>query len=94
MLNLDLYKGKTQGERQNTFNVVTNLSQRYRGFGHVIFMDNFYTSVPLFSALYTSGFMAVGTLRESRKYLPSETLRKNKKTGETASERPNTMAAE
>ncbi|XP_003727691.1 piggyBac transposable element-derived protein 4-like [Strongylocentrotus purpuratus] len=78
VLNLDLYEGKTQGERQNTFNVVTNLSQNYRGFGHVIFMDNFYTSVPLFNALYTSGFMAVGTLRENRKYLPSETVGKKK----------------
>ena len=76
ILNAELYEGKTSGDTQNPTNVVKNIVRPYRGQGSIIVMDNFYTSVPLLTSLYSEGFMAVGTLRENRKELPKDTVGK------------------
>ena len=51
-------------------NVVKKLSQSITGKNHQLFMDNFFTSVPLFKDLLQNGIYACGTLRRDRKYLP------------------------
>lgn len=78
ILNAELYEGKNGGEAQTPGKVVQKLVQPYRGRGHIIFTDNFYTSVDLYSKLYLDGCMAVGTLRENRKELPRDSVGKKK----------------
>ena len=41
---------------------------------HCVFMDNFYSSVRLFSDLFIRGTYAVGTVRNYRKHLPRDTI--------------------
>lgn len=46
---------------------------------HIVTMDSFYTGVPLFKKLHEIGTLAVGTVRSSRKFLPTDiTDKKNK----------------
>ena len=78
VLNAELYEGKTRGKAQNPYNMVKKIVQPYRGQGSIIFMDNFYTSVPLLNSMYSDSFMAVGTLRENRKDLPNDTVGEKK----------------
>jgi hypothetical protein len=42
------------------------------GKGHIVTIDNFFTSVPLFLDLLDKGIMATGTLRGNRKYVPKK----------------------
>ena len=54
---LKIYTGK-EGNRPETDhdgNVVHKLSQDFHGKGHCIYMDNFFTSIPLFDELRTKG---------------------------------------
>ena len=59
VLNAELYEGKTSGEAQNPHNVDKNIVQPYRGQGSIIFMNNFYMSVPLLNSLYSDGFITM-----------------------------------
>ena len=59
--------------------VVMDLMQRYLGKGHKLFVDNFYTSIPLFSDLLNHGTFAAGTMVSNRKHFPQDlALMKNR----------------
>ena len=53
-------------------NVVIKLTRSIIGRNHRLFMDNFFTSVPLFQDLLNEQTYACGTLRRDRKYLPDD----------------------
>lgn len=59
-----------KGEGLQGRNVVKDLLADLGGKGHIVTMDNFFTSVPLFLDLQNRGIMAMGTLRANRKYVP------------------------
>jgi hypothetical protein len=59
-----------KGEGFQGHNVVMQLLKDLVGKGHIVTIDNFFTSVPLFLDLLENGIMATGTLRENRKYVP------------------------
>ena len=52
--------------------VVLNLTEPYAHKGYRLFVDNWYTSVPLFLELERRGILACGTVRSNRKFLPKE----------------------
>ncbi|XP_068095881.1 piggyBac transposable element-derived protein 4-like [Hyperolius riggenbachi] len=53
--------------------------------GYHLYLDNFYTSVPLFKFLFDAQTVACGTLRANRKGLPEEVVHKKLKKGEMCS---------
>ncbi len=62
------------------YRVVMDLMEPYQGKGHLLFMDNFYTSFDLVYDLKIKGTFSVGTIRSNRKNFP-EDLKVDKKTG-------------
>ena len=60
-------------------NVVRKLTRSVTGRNHCVFMDNFFTSVPLFLQLLDDDIYACGTLRKDRKYLPEDLKQVSKK---------------
>ena len=48
------------------------LMDGYLDKNHVVIMDNFFSSIPLFSDLLTRSTYACGTIRANRKYLPED----------------------
>ncbi|KAK9687125.1 Transposase IS4 [Popillia japonica] len=65
----DLTGDPTQMASQN---VTLNLIQDLLGDGRTLYVDNFYTSVPLAYQLLEQKTHLVGTLRFNRKYIPTE----------------------
>jgi hypothetical protein len=72
--NLDVYTGATEGKREKglAYAVVMKMMDQYLDKNHVVVMDNFFTSVPLFLDLLTRSTYACGTVRLNRKFLPEE----------------------
>lgn len=62
--------------------IVKNLLGGLENRGHVVYMDNFYSSVNLFLELKNRGFGACGTVRANRKNLPLEIKYLKKKKGD------------
>ena len=54
--------------------VVLKLTESIRGHHHQVFVDNFFTSFPLFNTLLSHQIYAVGTGRPNRKEFPSDLL--------------------
>jgi len=73
-LNLDVYTGATEGKSEKgiAYDVVMKMVDQYLNKNHVVVMDNFFTSVPLFMDLLTSSTYACGTVRLNRKFFPEE----------------------
>ncbi|XP_064460258.1 piggyBac transposable element-derived protein 4-like [Ornithodoros turicata] len=69
-----VYKGRREMPSTNglAFDVVTGLCRDYLDQGYTIFMDNFYTSTPLFKHLLERGTFACGTTRKDRRGFPPE----------------------
>lgn len=63
---------KAESEFGIYFDIVTKLCNPLIGNSHTIFMDNLYSSVPLFRQLLNDKIYAAGTVRRRRKYFPSE----------------------
>ncbi|XP_068129533.1 piggyBac transposable element-derived protein 4-like [Hyperolius riggenbachi] len=61
--------------------------------GYHLYVDNFYSSVPLFKYLFSAQTPACGTVRANRKGLPPQVLTKKLKSGETYSNRNNELLA-
>ena len=59
--------------------VVLKLVDPICGYGYLIYMDNLYTSLQLFTELRLQGFGSCSTLRLSRRGLPSEVKRSLKR---------------
>jgi hypothetical protein len=85
--NFQIYVGKSQnvGEEEQrarrdstlAHGVVVDLLGGHENKGHVVAMDNYFTSVRLFKDLLGKGIYATGTLRSNRVGIPS--ILKNKK---------------
>ena len=69
-----IYTGKEQGVQQKDLGrrVVMDLMEKFLDKGYVLFMDNYYSSVPLFQELSSRGTLACGTVRSNRKGLPTD----------------------
>ena len=64
--------------------VVLKLMDNRLDKGHVLFIDNFYTSVPLAKTLLEKKTYVCGTVRRNRKNLPEAVVSSKLKKGETA----------
>ena len=83
-----LYTGKEdRAETGLAHHVVVDLvdDERLQGKGHVIVMDNFYSSPSLFHDLLSRGFHACGTVRKDRKGLPKDVCTATLQKGEIIS---------
>jgi hypothetical protein len=58
------------GEAKTGYSVVMNLMEPLHGRGHMVFIDNFFTSVKLLVDMVERGTYATGTVRSSRIGLP------------------------
>ena len=75
VLTFQIYTGAMAKDASNSskslgHRVVMDLLQPYLGKGHRLFVDNFYTSIPLFLDLLEHGTYATGTIVSTRKYFP------------------------
>jgi hypothetical protein len=74
LLDWDVYTGKDNNPVAPgcglAHNVVLKLVKDYENLGHIIYMDNFYSSPELFDALKSKNTGACGTVRLNRKNLP------------------------
>ncbi|KAK3748585.1 hypothetical protein RRG08_011667 [Elysia crispata] len=71
MSNFQVYTGREAGQE-----LVKDLVAPYHHTGMRVYMDNFYTGVPLLCELATLGIGGCGTVRANRKFLPTELLPK------------------
>ena len=67
-----------------TERIPATLMQKYSNKGHHLFIDNYYTSIPLASYLLQNGTQVTGTIRDSRKHFPIELKRMQLGKGEAA----------
>jgi hypothetical protein len=74
VLRFDVYTGATSKKNEQSlgYSVVMGLMEGYLDKNHIVIMDNFFTSIPLFSDLLTRSTYACGTVRADRKYLPED----------------------
>ena len=79
LYNFQIYTGKDEGvqEKGLSHRVVMDLCTPLFGTSAHIYMDNYYSSVPLFHDLHVHGILACGTVRANRKGLPNRLLPKN-----------------
>ena len=68
------------GELGKTDRVVISLRKDVTHQGHHLYINNFYTSVPLVLSLASQGVHTCGTIRSDRKYYPHDLLYRNAKT--------------
>lgn len=73
--------------------IVWQLIQPLLGKGYHLYVDNFYTSLPLFRHLYLKNTVACGTARTNRKGFPQRLVAKKLKQGEMASMRTEEVLA-
>ena len=55
---------------RNGCNVVKRLVNLFHGMGHVVVMDNFFTSMELFECLMSKGMYATCTIQSERRGIP------------------------
>jgi hypothetical protein len=72
VLKFDVYAGAKEKKRETNlaYNVVMALLEGYLDKNYIVLMDNYFSSVPLFSDLLNRATYACGTVRANRKYLP------------------------
>ncbi|XP_063757603.1 piggyBac transposable element-derived protein 4-like [Eleginops maclovinus] len=72
--NFQVYTGRKAGgsEKGLAHRVVMDLARPYFGSHLSIYMDNFYSGVPLFEDLSAHGLDACGTIRSNRKGIPTK----------------------
>ena len=86
ILNILIYEGKGTVYNQSSSHahgVVQKLMDPYLNKGHVVYIDNFYTSVNLAESLLQQKTHIVGTLRKNRKFNPKEVINKKLAKGES-----------
>lgn len=86
ILRFFVYTGKSNNGESGgaTKDVVMKLVEPLLGRGHVVYMDNFYTSPDLVAELKLAGTGATGTVRSNRKHLPPNLKNVSLKKGEPA----------
>ena len=74
VLNTIIYTGKEgpAASRDLAMRVVIQLMAPYVDKGYRLFVDNWYTNVPLFLELEIRGILACGTVRGNKKFLPKD----------------------
>jgi hypothetical protein len=79
-----VYTGKVVGgvEKLLGERIVNDLMIGLEGKNHILFIDNYFTSYPLFQNLMKKKIYACGTIRSNRKYLPNFLPDKNLKRGD------------
>ncbi|XP_070175355.1 piggyBac transposable element-derived protein 4-like [Littorina saxatilis] len=90
MYNMQVYAGKVEGIVENglAYRVVTDLCEPHLSEfnNHVVYLDNFFTSIPLSRHLESIGLHCVGTIRANRQEYPQclkdTVLLRNLQTGE------------
>ena len=71
-----------QSEMGHASDVVLHLAEDFLNEGYVLFMDNFYKSVPLTKALTSKTSYVCSTLQTNRKENPKDVMTKKLKKGE------------
>ena len=67
-----MYTGREQGQELGLAHIVVkDLVAPYHHTNIRVYMDNFYTGVPVLRDLASLGIAACGTARPNRKHLPS-----------------------
>ena len=71
--NCEIYTGKEDGTKEHglAYRVVTNLVKPFVGNWHVVYFDNFFSSVQLVSDLLKQQVLSCGTIRKNRVGLPT-----------------------
>ena len=96
-LKLITYSGQNTvpllGDGGVTSSVVQHLLKDYEDKGHIVYMDNYYSSPQLFNVLEEKSIGACGTVRESRKNMPKTFPSKMKKGDPPAFKRCDNLVA-
>ena len=74
--------------------VVLKLMEKLLGRGHVLYVDNFYTSVSLSEQLLSQKTLLCGTLKKNRKHLPKTVVTKKLKKGQYIAKRKGRIVVE
>jgi len=74
--------------------VVLKLMEKLLDRGHALYVDNFYTSVPLAEALLNRKTLICGTLRKNRKHLPKKVVSTKLKKGQHIAQRKGRIVVE
>ena len=89
LYNFEIYRGKNQEHARNIpkyfglgDSVVHQLTERLSGKYHEVYVDNFFTSVPLMEYLLSHKILCCGTLRTNKKYLQNLATDKDLKCGD------------
>jgi len=73
ILRFAVYTGRRRENSLGTpTQVVQNLVAPYYGYHHLVVMNNFYSSLPLFRVLLSHSTYALGTIRSNRKEFPKD----------------------
>ena len=81
------------GESVSTKSLVLDLLSSYLGKGHEIYMDRYYTSMPLFEELFQQNTIAVGTCMSNRRGLPKDLINQKFKKREISARRHGAVMA-
>lgn len=84
VLNIILYTGKgtVKGSKKGyAYSVVHTLLKDYLGKGHAVYLDNYYTSIPLAKSLYKRGTEITGTLHLNKVGIPEPLKKWNSEEG-------------
>lgn len=85
VLNVKIYCGKgtnISSEDGPAHDVVKELMSNYLNKGHVVYVDNFYSSIKLAEDLYLEQTHLVGTLRSNRKQISVSVKKERLRIGE------------
>ena len=74
-LKYTFFTGKGQ-EQLKTKIICLNLLEGFSDSNYHVFMDNFYTSLPLFAELKQKGISSTGTIRMTKRGLPTKLISK------------------
>lgn len=85
----EIYSGKsaTNPEANKIHNLVQGLVSTFKGKGHTLYMDRYFTSSTLVKILYDKKINVVAAVQKNRKDLPSELEIKKLNKGENVSYR-------
>ena len=70
-----IYRGKESSQPSKNgpiFDIVWNLLKNIQEKNHVVYYDNYYSSIPLARYLYSKSFYVCGTIHQGRKHLPDK----------------------
>ena len=73
LFRFEVYTGKWHSKStESTASVVEKLVSPYYGLNHLVVMNNYFASIPLFQSLLSDSTYALGTFRPNRKGFPSD----------------------